>query len=60
MNEVSCRVTDVFFRALDRKHIPSERLTVGTGYNAMHLRNKNKRMDWDAFVRFMSPACGAP
>ncbi|HEY8207937.1 MAG TPA: hypothetical protein VIG99_10685, partial [Myxococcaceae bacterium] len=56
MNEVSCRATDVMFRALERKQIPPERLTVGTGYGVLHMRNKNQRMDWDAFVRFMTNA----
>jgi len=56
LNEVSCRVTDVFFRALERKHVSPERLTVGTGYGVLHLRSKNQRIDWDAFVRFMTNA----
>jgi signal transduction histidine kinase len=56
VNEVACKVLDVFFRRLAREKRPPSLLAEGTGYPLWHLRNKNARMDWAGFVRAMSNA----
>ncbi|MFO0746942.1 MAG: hypothetical protein U1F43_14915 [Myxococcota bacterium] len=60
MNEVSCRNLGIFFRLAKRNKIPYARLTEGLDYSLEHLTKKSERIDWNAFVRFMSNAgsCG--
>lgn len=56
MNEVSCRVLDMFFTALKTKNVPLRRLLEGVPYEVEYLRNKKNRFDWDSFVRVFENA----
>ncbi len=56
MKEASCKALDVFFWQLSKKGLPPEVLVEGTGYSVQHLRNKNERIEWEAFLRFMRNA----
>lgn len=53
MKEVSCRVLELNFAALDEKQLPVQRLVEGVGYSLAHLRNRHERIDWDAYRRIM-------
>jgi signal transduction histidine kinase len=50
VREVSCRILDGFFRELKKSGVPADRLAEGTGYSTAHLRNKNERIEWSAFL----------
>lgn len=56
MNEVSCQILEVFFRALPKKGLPPESLLVGTAVPLHHLRNRRERIDWEDFRQIMSNA----
>jgi len=56
MNEVSCRVLDVFFGELRRKGIPAGMLFDGVDYSIQRLQNKQEHIDWSAFVRICKQA----
>src|SRR5512140_532188 len=53
MNEVSCRVFEIFERPLARKGIPAETMVAGTSIELHRLRNKKERIDWHEFVTIM-------
>ncbi len=47
---------DVFFVALRQKEAPLSSLLERVPYTIEHLRDKGERIDWDAFVQFLSNA----
>lgn len=47
---------DVFFRQLEEKNVPAERLVEGTSIAVSTLRNKDRRIDWSDFVAIMRNA----
>ena len=51
MSEVSCRQFDFFFVALEEKGLPASVLLAGTGCTEAELRDKNKRVSWDTWLR---------
>lgn len=53
MNEISCRVFGVFFREVKRKKLSPDVLIAGTGVELSRFLDKNERVDWSAFCRFM-------
>ncbi len=53
MREVSCKVFDPFFRAADARGLPRAALLAGVGYSLSHLTDRNERVEWDAYRRFM-------
>jgi len=54
MNEVSCRILEIFERPLATKGIPAEVMVTGTGLTLDRLRSKKARIDWHEFVAVMS------
>ena len=56
MKEVSCRILEMFFRELEKKKLPPDRLIEGVGYPLEHFQNKHERIEWSAFVRMMQNA----
>lgn len=56
MKEVSSKVFDVKFRALQKKGIAPEALVEGTSTSLATLRNKHERIDWQAYVEIMANA----
>ena len=53
LNEVSCRVLDMFFVALRQKDAPLSSLLEGVPYTIEHLRDKGERINWDAFLQVL-------
>lgn len=47
--EVSCRVVGFFLDQLEKRKLPPEVLTAGTGTTAEELRDRHGRISWDAF-----------
>ncbi len=58
MKEVSCRFFEALLRDLEDRKIELAPLVLGTDYTLAHLRNKNERIDWPAFVRIMENGRG--
>jgi signal transduction histidine kinase len=56
MKEVSCRILEMFFRELEKKRLPPQRLLEGVSYPLKHFQDKQERVDWDTFVRLMENA----
>jgi signal transduction histidine kinase len=56
MKEVSCILLDVFFDSLKKNHLPPDILCAGLPYDLPYLRNKNERIEWDVFCKFMANA----
>ncbi|MGZ3438766.1 MAG: ATP-binding protein, partial [Polyangia bacterium] len=56
LKEVACKAIGVFIRRAERDKIPLDRLFAGVEYSVDHLKNKNERIDWDAFVQFLDNA----
>ncbi len=50
MNEVSCKILDVFFWRLPKEKFAPEILAEGTGYTVKQLRNKQQRVSWETFL----------
>jgi len=50
MNEVSCKVFDVFWKPLKAKRIPLESIIQGTNISISTLRNRKERIDWSDYV----------
>jgi len=53
VKEVSCRFFEALLRDLEDRKLDAEPLVAGTAYELAHLRNKNERVDWNAFSRIM-------
>ena len=53
MNEVSCRVFDIFERPLAAKRVPAEIMVAGTSLSLAQLRNKKERITWRDFLIVM-------
>ncbi|MGE3459457.1 MAG: ATP-binding protein [Kofleriaceae bacterium] len=50
MNEVSCKVLELFMRGLDAKGLPHDIMIQGTSLTLERLRNKKERIDWPDLV----------
>ncbi len=53
MNEVSCRVFEVFNRPLEAKGLSLAKMVVGTSVPATKIANKRERINWAEFVAVM-------
>lgn len=53
MNEVSCRVFEIFERPLAAKGVGAEAMVAGTAVTLAKLRNKKERIGWHEFVLIM-------
>lgn len=53
MNEVSCRIFEIFERPLAAKGVGAEAMIAGTSIDLARLRNKKQRIDWHEFVIIM-------
>jgi len=53
MNEVSCRIFEIFERPLAAKGIAAEAMVAGTSVVLAKLRSKKARIDWHDFVTVM-------
>jgi signal transduction histidine kinase len=53
MNEVSCRIFEIFEDPLATKGVPAEAMVAGTQVALARLRNKKERIDWHEFVAIM-------
>ncbi|HEX7836916.1 MAG TPA: HAMP domain-containing sensor histidine kinase [Kofleriaceae bacterium] len=54
MNEVSCRIFEIFERPLATKGIDPEVMVANTSLTLNRLRNKKERIDWHEFVAVMN------
>ena len=54
MNEVSCRIFEIFERPLAAKGVPSEVMVTGTSVSLAKLRDRKERIDWHEFVAVMA------
>jgi len=53
MNEVSCRIFQIFERPLAAKGVSAAVMVAGTGVSLARLRNKKERVDWHEFATIM-------
>jgi signal transduction histidine kinase len=54
MNEVSCRIFEIFEKPLATKGIAPEAMIAGTAVPLDKLRDKKERIDWQDFVAIMT------
>src|SRR5262245_50275998 len=54
MNEVSCKIFEIFERPLSAKGIPAEVMVSGTSLTLARLRDRKARVDWNEFAAVMS------
>jgi PAS domain S-box-containing protein len=52
--EVSCETSAVYLAELERKGLPPETLTRGTGLLVSHFLDRDQRIYWDTFERLMA------
>ncbi|MDB4963540.1 MAG: hypothetical protein JWP01_3539 [Myxococcales bacterium] len=53
MNEVSCRIFEIFEKPLKRRGVGLEALVEGTDVPLAKLKNKKERVDWSQFAHIM-------
>src|SRR5665647_279017 len=53
MNEVSCRIFEIFEKPLKKRGLGLEAMLTGTSIPVARLRNKKERIDWNDFARIM-------